>query len=171
MEMGQCDCILLKKVVQGVLSLVAGAGSKYHDDFSWKSTFADSRGVIMSKCSEDISKSPLNHISRENKDIGPLPLSTPNTICKSVWRRYDLPCSEQDTDFHENRYDFRNTPQKKSYNAVHHFLKGNTSTLTPYHYFGQNMGIVTSWYPLKQPRYWFSEKNINILRNQCQKMS
>ena len=33
-ERGQCDCILLKKVVQGVLSLVAGAGFKYHDDFS-----------------------------------------------------------------------------------------------------------------------------------------
>ena len=69
--------------------------------------------VIMSKCSEDISKSPLNHISKENKNIDPLPLSTLNTICKSVWRRYDLPCSEQDTDFHENRYDFRITPQKE----------------------------------------------------------
>ena len=60
-------------------------------------------------------------------------------------------------------------PKKKSYNAVHHFLKGNTSTLTPYHYFGQNMGIVTSWYPLKQPKYWFQKKKLRFFEISAKK--
>ena len=98
----------------------------------------------MSKCSEDISKSPLNHISRENKDIDP---SHYLRQIRSVSMYHDVMTSlvaSKIQIFMKTGMIFGIRPKKKSYNAMHHFLKGNTSTLTPYHYFGQNMDIVTS---------------------------